>query len=97
MIPPQISNLLSTSSEKQKENEELKKKLKISLEAGGSDDENTKKLREWIAACESEIEGIKESIAKLDKKIEEYGMNKKREESCAQEEYREIADSQMEA
>ena len=62
---------------KRKENEELKKELEIALKAGGSDGKNIKKLRERIAACESEIEGIKESIAQLDKKIEEYCMNEK--------------------
>jgi phage shock protein A len=82
---------------KQEENEELKKELEIALIAGGSDDENIRKLRERIAAYESEIKKMKESIAELDKKIEEYRMNEKREESYTQEEYRDIADSQREA
>ena len=82
---------------KQKEKEELKKGLETALVAGGSDNENVKKLRGKIAACESKFEEIEVSVAKLDKNIEEYRMNEKREESCTQEEYMDITDSQREA
>ena len=82
---------------KQKEKKELKKGLETALEAGGSDNENVKRLRGKIAACESKFEEIEASVAKLDKNIEEYRMNEKREESYTQEEYMDVTDSQREA
>ena len=79
-------------AKKQKEKEELKKELEMA-KAGGNNDEDIRKLQERVTICESDIKRIMESIVKKDKLIEQHSMKVKREESFAQEEYREVSDS----